>query len=228
VKKDNQDALWGLPQIKICGLTLADEAVACAETGADAIGLVFYPPSPRFVSEEKGREISESLPEKVWKIGVFVNAPFIEVMKKVAFCRLNCVQLHGTEAPEVVHAFESIGIRVIKSVFADRKPSLSEAALYGASAYLVESGAGAVPGGAGLAWNWGGADGRAGDLPFVLAGGLNAENVGRAICEFGPDAVDVSSGVESKPGRKDIEKVRAFVMAVRNTNLLREPRRIFT
>ncbi|MGC9964319.1 MAG: phosphoribosylanthranilate isomerase [Syntrophobacteraceae bacterium] len=227
MRKDNPDVSWASPQIKVCGLTLADQAVACAETGADAIGLVFYPPSPRFVSEQRAREISGSLPEQVWKIGVFVNAPFLEVMKKVEFCRLNCVQLHGTEPPEMVQALESGGISVIKSVFAEKKPSLSEAALYGASAYLIESGRGAVAGGAGLEWKWGEAGDPARELPFILAGGLSPENVGRAIYEFGPDAVDVSSGVESRAGRKDIGKVRAFVNAVRNAKLRRESRRIF-
>jgi phosphoribosylanthranilate isomerase len=227
VRKDNPGASWASPQIKVCGLTLADEAVACAETGADAIGLVFYPPSPRFVSEQRAREISRSLPEQVWKIGVFVDAPFLEVMKNVEFCRLNCVQLHGTEPPEMVRALESAGINVIKSVFAEKKPSLCEAALYGATAYLIESGAGAVPGGSGLVWKWGEAGSQAGELPSILAGGLSPENVAGAICEFGPDAVDVSSGVESEAGRKDIVKVLAFVNAVRNAKLRREPRRIF-
>ena len=100
VKKDNQVVSWASPQIKVCGLTVVEEAVACVETGADAIGLVFYPPSPRFVDEQRALEISVTLPEKVWKIGVFVDAPFLEVMKKVEFCRLNCVQLHGTEPPK--------------------------------------------------------------------------------------------------------------------------------
>jgi phosphoribosylanthranilate isomerase len=225
--KHNSNASWASPQIKVCGLTLADEAVACVEAGADAIGLVFYPPSPRFVSEKMAHEISGSLPKQVWRIGVFVNAPFLEVMKKVEFCRLSCVQLHGTEPPEMVRAFEDEEIRVIKSIFAERKPSLSEAALYGASAYLFESGKGAVPGGAGLVWKWSEAGERASELPSILAGGLSPENVGRAIWEFGPDAVDVSSGVESEAGRKDIGRVRDFVNEVRNARLRREPRRIF-
>ena len=127
----------------------------------------------------------------------------------------------------MVRAIETVGIRVIKSVFAERKPSISEAILYGATACLVESGGGAVPGGAGLEWKWSEAGSRFGDLPCILAGGLSPENVDRAIFDFGPDAVDVSSGVESEAGRKDIEKVRAFVKAVRNAKLSREPRRIF-
>jgi len=215
------------PQVKVCGVTLVDEAVACAEMGADAIGLVFYPPSPRLVSGQRAREISGSLPEQVWKVGVFVDEPFSAVMKKAEFCRLNCVQLHGTEPPEVVEALEAAGIRVIKSLFVEKRPFLSEAGLYRASACLIESGGGPVPGGAGLSWKWAEAGELAGKLPCILAGGLSAENVGEAIYEFGPDAVDVSSGVESEPGRKDISKVRAFIEAVRNAKLRNEPGRIF-
>jgi phosphoribosylanthranilate isomerase len=203
-------------QVKVCGLTVVDEAVACAEQGADAIGLVFYPPSPRFVSVQRAREISMSLPEKVWKIGVFVEEPFAEIMKKAEFCRLNCIQLHGSEPPETVEALELAGIKVIKSLFVGKRPHLSEIALYRAWAYLIESGEGPVPGGAGLSWKWGAAAHLAGNRPCILAGGLSPENVGEAIYQFGPDAVDVSSGVESDPARKDIDKVRAFIKAVRN------------
>ncbi len=215
------------PQVKVCGLTLVDEAVACAEMGADAIGLVFYPPSPRFVSGKRAREISGSLPGKVWKIGVFVDEPFTEVLKRAVFCRLNCVQLHGSEPPEMVEALELAGISVIKSLFVKKRPFLSEAGLYRASAYLIEGGRGLVPGGAGLSWKWGEARELAGDLPCILAGGLSPENVGEAIYEFGPDAVDVSSGVESEPGKKDIGKVRAFIQAVRNAKVRTGSGRIF-
>ena len=215
------------PQVKVCGLTQADEAVACAEMGADAIGLVFYPPSPRLVSVQRAREICGSLPAQVWKVGVFVDEPFAVVIEKAEFCRLNCVQLHGTEPPEMVEALEAAGIRVIKSLFVKRRPFLSEAGLYRVSAYLIESGAGAVPGGAGLSWKWAEGGELAGKLPCILAGGLSAENVGEAIYEFGPDAVDVSSGVESEPGRKDIGKVRAFIEAVRNAKLRSDSGRIF-
>jgi phosphoribosylanthranilate isomerase len=227
MKKGGQHDYLAHPQVKVCGLTLVDEAVACAEMGADAIGLVFYPPSPRFVSGQRAREISVSLPEQVWKVGVFVDEPFPAVMKKVEFCRLNCVQLHGAEPPEVVEALERAGIRVIKSLFVKKRPFLSETDLYRASAYLIESGAGLVPGGVGLSWKWAEAGELAGKLPCILAGGLSVENVGEAIYQFGPDAVDVSSGVESGPGRKDIGKVRAFIDAVRNAKLRSESRRIF-
>jgi phosphoribosylanthranilate isomerase len=205
------------PQVKVCGLTMVDEAVACAEMGADAIGLVFYPPSPRFLSGRSAREISMSLPEKIWKVGVFVDESFSNLMEKAEFCRLNCVQLHGSESPSVVEALESAGIRVIKSLFVKKRPFLSEAALYRPSAFLIESGDGPVPGGTGINWNWGKAAELAGKLPCILAGGLNPENVSEAIFAVGPDAVDVSSGVESEPGRKDLGKMRAFITAVRNS-----------
>jgi phosphoribosylanthranilate isomerase len=148
-------------------------------------------------------------------------------MKKAEFCRLNCVQLHGTEPPEMVQALEAVGICVIKSLFAKKEPVFSQAAHYRASAYLVESGAGRIPGGTGLSWEWREARKLAAEWPCILSGGLSPENVSKAIYEFGPDAVDVSSGVESAPGRKDIVKVRAFVEAVRNAKPPREPGRIF-
>lgn len=217
----------GSPQVKVCGLTVVDEAVACAESGADAIGMVFYPPSPRFVTAPVAREIGANLPEGVCKIGVFVDEPFLEIMKMVELCRLDFVQLHGCEPPAMVEALESSGISVIKTLFEKKRPFISDAGNYRASAYLVESGVGAVPGGAGLSWEWSAARGLAGKRPCILAGGLNPENVGEAICQFGPDAVDVSSGVESVPGRKDKNKVRAFIEAVRNAKLRSAPGRIF-
>jgi len=211
------------PQVKVCGLTRIDEAVACADMGAEAIGLVFYPPSPRLVSGKRAREICGALPQKVWKVGVFVDEPLREVLRTVEFCGLNCVQLHGAEPPEMVASLESAGIKVIKSLFVRKRPLLSEAGRYAASAYLVESGEGLVPGGAGLAWKWGEAGGVFWGLPCILAGGLKPENVGEAIYEFCPDAVDVSSGVESGPGRKDLSKVRAFIDAVRHAKFKSSP-----
>jgi len=207
------------PQVKVCGLTLVDEAIACAEMGADAIGLVFYPSSPRLVGERTAREISMALPENIWKVGVFVDEPVRKILKRVEFCGLNCVQLHGAESPEVVESLELAGIRVIKSLFVKKRPFVSEAGMYRASAFLIESGEGPVPGGVGLRWKWGEAGEVSGRFPCILAGGLNPENVSEAIYQFGPDAVDVSSGVEYEPGRKDIGKVRAFIEAVRNAKL---------
>lgn len=214
-------------QVKVCGLTVVGEAVACAEAGADGLGLVFYPPSPRCVSAGSAREICANIPGGVCKIGVFVDAPFLEIMKMAELCRLDFAQLHGCETPATVEALEMAGIAVIKTLFAKRQPLLSEAHSYPASAYLVESGAGLVPGGTGLDWEWSSARALAAGLPCILAGGLNPENVRQAINEFAPAAVDVSSGVESAPGRKDMNKVRAFIEEVRKANPRSAKGRVF-
>ncbi|MDR3555199.1 MAG: phosphoribosylanthranilate isomerase [Syntrophobacteraceae bacterium] len=217
----------GAPQVKVCGLTVVEEAVACAQLGADAIGLVFYPPSPRFVTVAVAKEIGENLPKGVFKVGLFVDEPFLEIVKIAELCRLDFVQLHGCEPPAMVEAIESTGIPVIKALFAKRKPFLADADDYRGCALLVEGGGGGQPGGVGLSWEWSAARDLAGRRHCILAGGLNPENVGEAICQVGPDAVDVSSGVESAPGRKDKNKVRAFIEAVRNAKPRSAPGRIF-
>ncbi len=215
------------PQVKVCGLTTVDEAIACAKAGANAIGLVFYPPSPRFVSDSLAGEISASLPESIWPVGVFVNETYSVIMKKVEKCRLKAVQLHGAEPPFLIYELLGAGVTVIKSFFVRRPPMVSELPFYPASAYLVESGGGRQPGGNALAWDWGKVKESFRDRHCILAGGLDPENVTGAINEACPDAVDVSSGVESTPGRKDIGKVEAFMKAVRKSRIERNPRRIF-
>ena len=214
-------------QVKICGLTRLDEAVACAAQGADAIGLIFYPPSPRFLNDLAAREICAGLPKSVSKIGVFVNEPYLEVFKRVEFCGLDGVQLHGVESPEMVEALTAAGITVIKSLFVNKKPFVADVHLYPASAFLIESGEGPLPGGNAQAWNWRSAGKFSDEHPCILAGGLDSDNVSKGIEGFCPDAVDVSSGVETVPGRKDIGKVTAFLKAVREAKSRREPRRIF-
>lgn len=214
-------------QVKICGLTRVDEALAAAELGAAAIGLVFYPPSPRFVSDTTAQEIGTSLPDRVARVGVFVDESYDEIMRKAVLCRLSAVQLHGLESPELVEALGKQGLTTIKSVFQKKKPPVSDAHRYGASACLVEGGAGPLPGGNAETWEWASVRKMLGELPCVLAGGLNPDNVAKAIAEFCPVAVDVSSGVEAAPGRKDMEKIRLFMEAVRGAELRREPRRIF-
>ncbi len=201
-------------QAKICGLSRVEDALACAFLGADAVGLVFYPPSPRFVKDEVAREICECLPEHVWGVGVFVNESFPAVMRKVEKCRLRAVQLHGAEDPALVDSLRKEGISVIKTLFLNGRPGVGDASAYRASAYLVEKGGGRLPGGNAIAWDWKSARGIFGGRPFILAGGLDPENVAAAIAGAVPDAVDVSSGVESSPGQKNMAKVKTFLEAV--------------
>jgi phosphoribosylanthranilate isomerase len=200
-------------QVKICGLTRADEAVACAHAGADAIGLVFYARSPRYVSPETAREICRAIPAGVARVGVFVDAPPEVVLRAVGTAGLTAVQLHGCEPPEVVEQLRHEGLVVIKALFAERFPGLERAADYAPAAILVECGQGALPGGNAHAWDWGAASGIGTEHPLIIAGGLTPANAAQAVGAASPDAVDVSSGVEIAPGRKDLFKVQAFIRA---------------
>ncbi len=203
-----------LPQVKICGLTRVYQARACAALTPDAIGLVFYPGSPRHVSDDQARAISNAVHERVRVIGVFVNADYDTIMKKIAHCHLTGVQLHGAEPPELVSRLARRGVTVIKALFVGGTPSLADARGFPAAGFLVECAKGPLPGGNALAWNWRAARefGRA--YPLILAGGLSPDNIDTAVSDALPVAVDVSSGVEQAPGEKSIEKVRAFMDAV--------------
>ncbi|MEA3417719.1 MAG: phosphoribosylanthranilate isomerase [Thermodesulfobacteriota bacterium] len=202
------------PQVKVCGFTRVEEALECAALGIDAIGCVFFPKSPRHVTEDQAKEICMAVSGKVKTVGVFVNETFDNIIQKVNYCCLDCVQLHGSESPELVSRLVQENILVIKALFAEGRPSLEEVANYQASAYLVECGKGILPGGNALQWDWEKAYGFGKQYPFILAGGLAPENICRAVTESTPDAVDVSSGVESCPGRKDSGKVRSFMEAL--------------
>ncbi len=203
------------PQVKICGLKSVEEAVACAELGADAIGCVFFERSPRFVTDEQARDICRGLPKGVYGVGVFVNEDFENVMGRVERCGLKAVQLHGGESPEMVRRLRDEGVVVIKAFFVNSEPAMDAAELYEASACLVECAGGVLPGGNAMAWDWGAARGLSRKTPLVLAGGLTPDNVSDAIRAAVPAAVDVSSGVEAGPGIKDIGRVQRFIDAVR-------------
>jgi len=215
-------------QVKVCGLTRVDEAVACAELGVDAIGCVFYPPSPRHVSDERAGEIVRNLPATVCPVGVFVNEPLALILDKIDRCALRAVQLHGRESPQLVEELQRRGVQVIKALFLNGTPYFDQYDSFAASAYLIECAGGPLPGGNALVWNWRAAADLSANRPVILAGGLNPDNVSQAIQEASPDAVDASSGVELSPGRKDINKVNRLLEAVTSTTCSRQPRRIFS
>ena len=216
-----------IPQIKICGLTEIKDAVQCAYLGADAIGLVFYPKSPRFVSDDRARDICFALPKGIKRVGVFVDETFASIMQKVEKCGIDTVQLHGNESPEIATSLRKEKLIVIKALFHTKKPAFEDAVNYKVSAFLAECGTGALPGGNALSWDWEKAKMISGKYPLILAGGLTPENVSQAVCLCLPDAVDVSSGVESAPGIKDIEKVKLFISMVSACSLAKRPGRIF-
>lgn len=207
------------PQIKICGLTDVDDAIKCAELGTHAIGLVFFEKSPRNVTLEQARKISLSLPETVSTVGVFVNQPLAYIMERVEKCALNAVQLHGMEGPDLVNQLIEQDLVVIKCLYLDSEPSLRAVSSYNATAFLVECARGVQPGGNATPWNWARAKAFGTAHPLILAGGLNLENISRAIRMSRPDAVDISSGVEKERGKKDMTKIKAFIEAVSNASL---------
>ncbi len=207
----------GIPAVKICGLTDPGQAAECVSLGADAIGLVFYRKSPRFVSTDRAVDICSSLSPSVITTGVFVNETYDFIMKRVDTCSLKAVQLHGSETPELVNKLAVTGVAVIKALFAGKNPCLNDAVMFNrASAFLVEYGRGVLPGGNAEKWDWGMAKQVKTDHALILAGGLTPENVKTAIKSALPDAVDVSSGVEISHGIKDLEKVKQFIENVKS------------
>ncbi|MFZ7126325.1 MAG: phosphoribosylanthranilate isomerase [Desulfobacterales bacterium] len=214
-------------QAKVCGLTRPDEAEACAALGADAIGLVFYAKSPRNVTLSEACSIAAAVPLETRLVGVFVNPEYDDLMRKAQQCGLWGVQLHGQEPRELVSRIAVSGIHVIKTLFGRGEPALDAASSYQPSAFLVESGGGLLPGGNALAWDWSGARRVSDRFPTILAGGLSEKNVALAAAGSRADAVDVSSGVETRPGRKDLRRVEAFLKAVRQMAPGYAPRRIF-
>jgi len=216
------------PQIKICGLTLPDQAIACAELGVHAIGLIFYPKSPRFVTMDTALDVCAALPASVAKVGVFVDEPMDIIIEAVRVCGLTAVQLHGRESPQLVKQLASQSITVVKALYVEGLPAMDTADDYPAAAFLIECKKGILPGGNAMTWNWKAARDFGARRPLILAGGLDPDNVGKAIRDAVPDAVDVSSGVEASPGIKDMNKVDAFIRAVRACNIDKPLRRIFS
>jgi indole-3-glycerol phosphate synthase/phosphoribosylanthranilate isomerase len=207
----------GRVAVKICGITSAEDAHAVVAAGADAVGFVFWPKSPRAVEPATARAIAATLPPFVMRVGVFVDASADEMRRIADEVGLDMVQLHGSEPPEAVaHAPR----RAVKAVRVGSGFRPEDALRYdGTAAGLLldtRTDSDEAPGGSGRTFDWSLVRPvREGTSYLILAGGLTPDNVGAAIAAVRPDAVDVSSGVESAPGKKDPAKVRAFVDAVR-------------
>jgi len=201
-------------RIKICGITSVGDAQAAAEAGADAIGLMLWGPSKRFVTNTKAAEIVRSLPPFVSKVGVFVDATAEEVLRAVKEIGLDTIQLHGEETPEFCKQFAPL--KVMKAFRVKDASSLVTLTDYNTDAWLLDSYVAGEKGGTGAVFNWDLAvQAKDSGKPIVLAGGLTPENIAEAVHEVWPYAVDVSSGVESAPGKKDAEMIRRFVEAIR-------------
>jgi phosphoribosylanthranilate isomerase len=202
-------------RVKICGITREADARAAAAAGADAIGLVFYPGSPRAVSLEQAKKIVENVPPFVTIVALFVDEPADVVMRTLELIPIDVIQFHGDETPEFCAQFSRPWIKALRM-----KPGLDVAREFGqfagARGVLLDTWQEGKPGGTGHAFDWSLVSSDNYSLPLVLAGGLHAENVAAAITTVRPAAVDVSGGVESAPGIKDAAKMRRFISAVRS------------
>jgi phosphoribosylanthranilate isomerase len=203
-------------KIKICGITNPEDAQAAVEAGADALGFVLYRKSPRYVEAEVVKRVVADLPPFVLPVGVFVNEEAATVRELMDACGLVLAQLHGDETAAYC---ESLGRPVLRAIRLRDRASLLGLGEYKGRArvrgFLLDAFAETARGGTGRMADWQLAAEAAKTVPVILAGGLTPENVGEAIRRVRPYGVDVSSGVEASPGRKDHDKIRAFVRAAR-------------
>jgi phosphoribosylanthranilate isomerase len=203
-------------KVKICGITNLEDALLAADLGADALGFIFYPPSPRSITVDAARTIIAQLPPFVTTVGVFVDEDPARVKELAAAVGLDWLQLHGKETPEYCRSLDR---RVIKAFRIKDENSLDELAPYqgAAQALLLDTYKKGQVGGTGETFNWNLALEAKKYGPIILAGGLTAANVSEAISVAQPVAVDVASGVEVSPGKKDPEKLKAFFAAIKGT-----------
>jgi phosphoribosylanthranilate isomerase len=199
-------------RVKICGITRREDAEAAIRLGADAIGFVLWPKSPRASSIEEAARIATTLPSFVTRVGVFVNPSLNEVNDAVTRIGLDVVQLHGDESPA---AFRTVEARCIKATSLESDDDVRNVAAWAPEILpLVDSADAERRGGTGRIADWARAARVAFVRPIVLAGGLTAENVREAIAAVHPWAVDTSSGVEARPGIKSLERMERFFAAV--------------
>ena len=203
-------------RIKICGITNLEDALAAAEYGADALGFVFYPKSPRAIAPDNAKTIISKLPPLITTVGVFVDEKPSEIERIAKYVGLDIIQLHGSEPPEDCH----LNRRVIKAIRVKKYPDISVMHHYKVSAFLLDTLSPETPGGTGQTFNWDIAVKAKEFGRIILAGGLTPDNVEEAIRKVKPYGIDVSSGVEgSRKGRKDHMRLRQFIERARRASL---------
>ena len=202
-----------MTQIKICGIKTISDALAAMEAGADLIGFNFYPKSPRYIDVGICRDIMSVMRKygHVTYVGVFVNASVEEIRATIETCGLSLAQLHGDETHEVLSALDGKAFKAFRGI----PENINGFERSEAPVLLVDACVKGLYGGSGITVDWDGAAELAKKYPLLLAGGLTPENVAEAVGRVKPWGVDVASGVESAPGKKDANKMKAFVRAVK-------------
>jgi phosphoribosylanthranilate isomerase len=204
-----------MTRVKICGITRRPDARQAADLGAWAVGMVFWPDSPRRCAVEEAEAIGAELRRRLELVGVFVNATLDEVASTADRCALTIVQLHGDEGPAYCReAARRTGCKVMKAVRVRDGAQVRDLQRFHTDLHLLDAYSPRTPGGTGETFTWELAREHGEDPPVVLSGGLTPENVGEAIAAARPFAVDTASGTEAAPGRKDPAKVKAFFRAV--------------
>lgn len=199
-------------KVKICGITNQLDSALAVDNGADALGFVFYEKSPRYIRPEDAEHIIKGLPPFITTVGVFVNEPPVKVKSIMESAGLDFAQLHGDETPEDCMA---TGPKVIKAFRIRQSSDIEAIKKYNASAYLLDTYREGIPGGTGETFNWDIAIEAKKLGRIILSGGLNPDNIAEAVRKVAPYAVDVSSGVELKPGKKDPDKIKKFMEQVK-------------
>lgn len=200
-------------KVKICGLTNYEDAFAAADMGADMVGFNFYQKSPRYLKPEKAAKIIDQLPAFVDVVGLFVNAPFDQITQTIEQCQLDWVQLHGDETNKFCEQFRSLNTRTMKAIRVRDKRDIKRAEEYFTDAILLDAFDPKKYGGTGLSFDWN-IIGNISKRVF-LAGGISAENIEKAV-KLGIYGIDVCSGIESRPGKKDHAKMRKLFDKIRD------------
>jgi phosphoribosylanthranilate isomerase len=204
-------------RVKICGVRSQEEALAAIDCGADALGFNFWSKSARFIEPEEARGIIQRLPVFTQCVGVFVNEDPLRLRQIIDETKINVVQLHGDEEPEFCEQIG--GVKLIKAFRVGEAFNIEELKRFPAAAFLLDSKVKGEYGGTGKRFDWRIAVEAKSIAPIILAGGITIANVAEAIDYVRPFAVDVCSGVEAEPGKKDLQKLREFMLEVDRANL---------
>ena len=200
-----------MAKVKICGITELRDGLKAHELGADFLGFIFFEQSPRKMDPNHARVIIEDLPKEILKVGLFLDQDIKEVAEIAKKCHLDMLQLHGNEDPKYCSELKK-DFKIAKTFRIENEKSLDKVNRYkDVDFYLFDTFVTGIPGGTGKTFDWNLLIGKKFDKPFFLAGGLNPVNVGEAVSKVQPYAVDVASGVEKAPGKKDYKRVKEFI-----------------
>ncbi len=205
-----------MTQVKICGITNQEDALCAIQCGAAALGFIFYSPSPRYIQPNDAKKIISSLPEQIVSVGVFVNEALEQINRIMEHCGLDMLQLHGDESPEFCREFPAS--RIIKAVELKNEDDLNQAFQYDVSGILVDTRHAGLYGGTGKQSNWEMACRLKHQKLLILSGGLSEGNIVEALQRVAPAALDINSGVEISPGKKDHTKLKEIFKVIQEAD----------